>query len=342
MPFWKKDSVPQVRRLVEGEDYDQIAALAAKDAGAAVQLTKLLLDSDEEVRLSAAYGLASIGKNEQEMPDAIRTVVPELTSLLGHPEAEVRHAASSAVAGVVWNWLTWEDFSEIAKTVLPQVTKLLDDPDARVRTKATEATKVLAEWAEEGGDTSRLEDAVPQLVQNLEDPDGDLRGEAMWAIRAIADRRPDLVADSAGIISSLLEDPDDHTCLGASLAMKYLAEAHVESVKSEGARLVALVEGPDRWGGLANDYGAVALGFVGAEMHALREQIAPKLKECLKNDRGTVREDAARVLASIGASDPELVAPAVPLLEEMLQSQKNDVREAAALALKSVAGHSIP
>jgi heat shock protein HtpX len=326
-------SIPKgldLRKLVMESEYDEIISLTLRDENVALKLAQLLEDPATEVRENAAEAIARIGKDDFQVPKAIKTVMPQLMNLLNNPEAQIREAATQALVGIAWNWIMWEDFGGLIKPVIPRLVKLLDDPDARVRKYALETIKVIAEWIEDRKEAiEQIEPALPRLWISLENVE--LCGDAIWALRAIAHSNPELVKPMIGEIMKLLRDANDHIRLGSIATLKYIAEAYPKELRTLIPSLLILLEDTD-WRVCQN--AAIVLGFIAGEIAEVAGLVVPKLTELLGDDRPLFRADAARALARIGEIYPEMIRPALPWLRKLLEDSDEKVRESAAMALK--------
>jgi HEAT repeat protein len=123
----------------------------AKDA--LPQLTKLLEDKDEVIRLRAAYSMSVFGLGG-------RAAVPILVDALQHENADER---TRAVEGL----------QRIGLPAVPSLTRKLEDPNPKVRNSAAEALGKIG---------SDARDAVPNLIKVLKDPDASVRRHAAAAL----------------------------------------------------------------------------------------------------------------------------------------------------------------
>jgi len=316
--------------------YDQVASLALKDRKVAFELVELLQESEAEVGENAAEAIGRIGRDNLEIPETVKLVMPRLKDLLEHPRAQVREVTTQALVNIAWNRLMWEDIGEIMRPLIAWFTKLLYDPDVRVRRNALGGIRVAAEWMEDNGqdaDIALLAPTLPQLLAFLTDAEPSSRGDAVWALTPIAHRNPEMVEPMVGEIVRLLKDSNDHVRLGASATLRYVAEAHPETVWPSLSTLLLLLKDPD-WRVCQN--AAIALGFIAGNTPEVAKVVVPKLTELLGDKRALFRADAASALARLGETNPDMVRPALPQLEALLEDDDERVRQSAVEAVRRI------
>jgi HEAT repeat protein len=288
-------------------------------------LTKLLSDTDKDVRTTAAEALGRIGRDG---PSA----VPALVRALEDDNTEVRQAAATALGECALK----------PEAAVPALTRVLRDKDATVRqaaavalgefgAEARAALPTLAEALRDKAETVSTSTAVTlgeigtaapaevvaAVSKALRDPEPAIRRLAVYSLSQCGQA-------AAQALSGVLKDSDAETRQTAAFALGAMGEAGRSAVPT----LVELAKGKDAM----TRYSALeALATIGP---AAGEPSVAVCRAALEDGEGMVRKAAADALGGIGPGAKEVL----PQLLTATKDADQYVRIAAALALWKISG----
>ena len=307
-----KTAVPKLTRLLEDSDADVrksaayvLGFIGAEAKTAMPKLTALLKNknSDAGVRANTAYALGNIAL---EAKTALPDVVLLLTDLLKDPDADVLIATGYALANI----------GVEAKTAAPKLTDLLKNPNPNVRKSAEFAFSQIG---------AEAKSVVPNLTLLLRDPNNaSVRKSALKALGSIGAEAKTALDD----VVLLFGHPDADVRKSAAIALRRIGS----EAKTDLSKVVSLLEDPDE--GVC-DYAGYALEKIGTEA----KTAVPELIRLLQNSKVTkVRGRAAEALGYIGAD----AKTAVPELIRLFEDKNSDagVRSKAVLTLGKIGAES--
>lgn len=144
-----------------------------------------------------AQAIATIARLGYREPATVAAVLPEVMSLLNHPEADIRARSCWALGQVGFRQPAW------VAEALPSLAVLLADDAPRVRAQALWALGRLGR-----AEPALVEALLPQLLACTTDPDPQVRMNVIWASENIATMRPEWFAPYLPVFLALLADPD--------------------------------------------------------------------------------------------------------------------------------------
>lgn len=333
-----REAFPAINRALDDENkrVQSTAALALKAVGAHSREDRLALvprlsGGDRRMRLLAMQVVAESGADD---------VVPELTTLCHHEDAEVRRSAVGLL------------FALDAEVAGPIALELLEDEDGEVWSLAAASLRVL--------DPSVQAAAVPILARRLEDPRH--YGAALAALRAMGPAaEPALPALLAMLERSRTSTPVAPRVVAAIAAVgpparvalprfrEMLGEARL--VEGSGQHRAALVEAIRDLAGqddpalhayavrCARGLASADVMTRSASLNALihlgpaAEPARDVLRDTLRDDpEPKYRQYAARALAAMQGK----ARPALPDLREAEQDENERVREEASAAIAKI------
>lgn len=265
----------------------------------AARWEKELADPKPEVRRGAAFALGKCGA---------ASAVPALVRALDDADAAVRDTAAYALGEIAAERkdraLLWRDAGGALRKVLA------GDKDAKARRSAACAVGHFGPDAAE---------ARAELEQALDDKEAPVRQNAAWALGRLKDK-----AGASGVdrLARALRDDDAVVRRDAAAALGEVGRPTATPA------LRALVEcvGHEKEAGVRS----VAVGSLVALVGPGDKQVAPELRELLKEEDREVRRGAAMALANVGGADAKA---AVPVLLDALRDDDATARELAAAAL---------
>ena len=338
MEFLNHDSGRRIRDLVKKEECTEAALLASEDAHLALELVKLLEDPDSEIRENAAWAIANIGKDELEVPKALKEVVPELTDLLNSSKIEVRKAAALALRDMAGNSLG-RGYLELMALPLPRLIELLKDPEVEVRKNAISAIRWIVEWIEDNKRDFRLiMPVIPNLPKLLKDH-AEVRIEAVQVLRPLVGSEPEATKITVdGVIETLRSSYasiSDMARLWPCITVREMAGQYPELLSPAIPFLTELLK--DDWN-IIRCNAAIALVSITEEHSALKKTALAQLVQLLEDPNISAHYLTLiiRVLDRIGEKQPDLVRPTVPILTKLLEHSNEDIRKSADQALKSL------
>ncbi len=280
-----------IRVLVEEKDNLALRERAARCLGAmgpdAAEAVPALVDvlreppdADEAAMLrdEAKTALSRIGPAS----------APALRKLIASSRGVARYLGVRALLG---------SGPEGEREAIPMLVELLDDPDLRVESGGQHLVDVLSLL---GSHRSRPDLTVPALTRAVRDPDETLRGFAAFSLGEYGpaaapaiDGLVRLLADSGG-------HPQSENGNIAANALGSIGPAAVPAV-------IATMKAPDAYTRMMAAYALLEMKPVAKVIEA---GAVPPLIEAARDEDGSVREAAARVLGALRAADgvPALVA----------------------------------
>ena len=155
--------------------------------GSVSKLIASLQDSDENVRLNAAYALG--GRGESVVPALMQSLRAEAEALA---EKNVVHTAANPQGGNPADLYSSQALTEVGQSSVPALISALDDASWTTRAAAADTLGNLGSFAEE---------AVPGLIQGLRDESSWVRRNAAEALGTVAAPPEDAVPALMGASS---------------------------------------------------------------------------------------------------------------------------------------------
>jgi HEAT repeat protein len=285
---------------------------------AAWQLIRSFLrEGDWEIRARAAHSLAWMGAAAAEHDE----VVPALVDRLLLDEiGEVRLGAVSALGQL------GERALHNPGVVSALLVRLIHDDDHRVR---REAAEVLGKTMSCAWDIR--DDVIPALLDRLiRDDDPSVRGEAAEVLGEAMSRAGDIRHEVIpALVDRVLNDRDASATSAAAAVLGHAGPAAADYPEVTQALLELALNAEEPW---VSQVSAEALAGVARSLGQELAVVAELVDRTLRNDWGTVRENAARVLQVMRAAAS--YEPAIPaLLERLAGDEWPTVRRTAAEAL---------
>ncbi|MFP9190141.1 HEAT repeat domain-containing protein [Natronosalvus vescus] len=243
-------------------------------------------------------------------PDRVRTLVPQLVSLLESDRATIRTKAA----------LTLGNVAETSPgPVSPHANRLverLDDQSASTTRSAIGALRQIA-----ANDPTAVVDAVPRVTSLLQAESEETRRDAAAVLEAVSDDHPADVIESTDALLALLTDPHRTP---TEITYDPNATNDKSSATEQMGGYQTLVS--DRGGRAANvrarEAAARTLASVTPEETALATEALephyPSLFGLLEDYNPMIRASVAGVLAYLAEDTPEAIQPAEETLIESL------------------------
>ena len=171
--------------------------------GSVSKLTTALQDTDESVRLNAAYALGGMG--ESVVPTLMQSLRTESEALA---EKNVVHTAANPQGGNPADLYSSQALTEVGQSSVPALISALGDASWPTRAAAADTLGNLGSLAEE---------AVPGLIQGLRD-------ENSWVRRNAAEALGTVAAPPDEIVPALMEVSNDSEMLVRLNAVMALAK----------------------------------------------------------------------------------------------------------------------
>ena len=184
------------------------SAQGAPDTNGSVsKLTAALHDTNESVRLKAAYALGGMG--ESVIPSLMQSLQDEAKALA---EKNVAHTAANPQGGNPADLYSSQALTEVGQSSVPALISALDDASWTTRAAAADTLGNLGSLAEE---------AVPGLIQGLRD-------ESSWVRRNVAEALGTVAAPANEIVPALIQvlnDPEMPVRLNAVMALAKIGQS---------------------------------------------------------------------------------------------------------------------
>ena len=176
---------------------------ASDTNGSVSKLTAALQDTDESVRLNAAYALGGMG--ESVVPELMQSLRAEAEALA---EKNVAHTAANPQGGNPADLYSSQALTEVGQSSVPTLISALGDASWPTRAAAADTLGNLGSLAEE---------AVPGLIQGLRD-------ENSWVRRNAAEALGTVAAPPDEIVPALMGGSNDSEMLVRLNAVMALAK----------------------------------------------------------------------------------------------------------------------
>ena len=176
---------------------------AADGNGSVSQLIAKLRDTDESVRLNAAYALGGLG--ESVVPELMQSLQDEAEAVA---EKNVAHTAANPQGGNPADLYSSQALTEVGQSSVSALISALGDASWPTRAAAADTLGNLGALAEE---------AVPGLIQGLRD-------ESLWVRRNAAEALGTIAAPAEDIVPALMQVSSDSEMLVRLNAVMGLAK----------------------------------------------------------------------------------------------------------------------
>lgn len=319
-----RDDDPKVRNAATVAA-GQFALAAPGAVGPLVPALVERLDDGPSIRHNALEALASVPPAES---DALAPAVPKLEPSLRSQFVVVRDSALSILAAATR--AAPDEAASLLPPVLDCLAETADDHDADVA-GVVDGDDVRTELAQ-GANEVRLRTE-------------ETRANAVGVLAAVADERPDAVADVVPRLASILAaETVVPARVGVVDVLATVAAERPDAVRPLADDLASVLRDgatPELRATAARALSTVAEAYPGAVADAVRPA-ADSLPELLDGDSAYVRACAAGLVSYVADVAPESVGAAVDPLVERLADDRATVRGSAALALGAIgAGRAV-
>ncbi|MFH1091293.1 MAG: hypothetical protein V1742_06960 [Pseudomonadota bacterium] len=157
---------PQVKRLLQEEDWEALLSLLSEDRRVVTALNRLLFDDEEIIRWRAVLGLGLSARHE---PFFLEKIISRLVYTMNDDAGQIGWMAPQALGEICAN------DPDLVEDFFPQVIGSMDVPVFR-------AGAIWAVGRVAGVRPDLVEGTGPILMQQLSDPSPEVRGLAVWTL----------------------------------------------------------------------------------------------------------------------------------------------------------------